>query len=351
MATASSIILSPLAAIYGTVTKTRLALYRRGLLKSSKLDVPVISVGNITAGGTGKTPLVEYFARAVAAAGRSVCILTRGYGRENPGNRVLVSDGISVLASERQAGDEPTLLAEKLRGIASVISDADRFGAGRWAIANLGSEVLILDDGFQHLQLYRDLNVATVDATNPWGNGQLLPVGRLREPRRGLVRADCIVVTRADHAQSVDVLKHDLQTFSGNRPLFISRMRVRGLRQLNNRNTHEAIGSYQQIKDPVAAFSAIGNQGSFIQQMEGAGFKPVSVSAFPDHHRYSQRDVDETVNKARMAGAQSLVTTAKDAVKLNTFSFSLPCYVLDIEIDIDDAARFDEMLKRAICAG
>jgi len=239
-------------------------------------------------------------------------------------------------------------LAEKLRGVASVVSDADRFAAGRWAIANLGSEVFILDDGFQHLQLARDLNVATVDATNPWGNGHLLPRGRLREPRRGLHRADCILITRTDQAESVDTLKHDLKIFSNNRPVFTSRMRVRGLRLLANRMTPETPGSDPQIEGPVAAFSAIGNQDSFIRQLENEGLQPVSVSAFPDHHRYSQRDVDETIGKARTAGAQSLVTTAKDAVKLATVSFALPCYVLDIEIDIDEASRFAAMIQAAI---
>ena len=212
MTRASSIILAPLGALYGAITETRLALYRRGLLNVSKLDAPVISVGNITTGGTGKTPLVEYIARALAAEGRKVCILTRGYGRENPKARVLVSDGQQVLASENEAGDEPRLLAENLQGIAAVISDADRFAAGQWAISELGSEVFILDDGFQHLRLARDLNVATIDATDPWGGGRLLPRGRLREPRAGLARADCIVITRADQADDFDSLKREIES-------------------------------------------------------------------------------------------------------------------------------------------
>src|SRR6202040_1050727 len=152
MSSASSIILAPLSVLYGAVTRTRLALYRRGLLKPSKLDAPVISVGNITTGGTGKTPLVEWVGRALDREGRQVCILTRGYGRENPNTRIVVSNGKEILASEREAGAEPRLLAQSLLGLAAVISDADRFAAGQWAIKKFGSDVFILDDGFQHLR-------------------------------------------------------------------------------------------------------------------------------------------------------------------------------------------------------
>lgn len=337
--------LAPLAALYGGVTRTRLALYRRGFLHSSKLDAPVISVGNLTTGGTGKTPLVEYLARTVAATGRKVCILTRGYGREKPADRVLVSDGQSVLAGERRAGDEPFLLAQKLRGIAAVISDANRFAAGRWAITNLGSEVFILDDGFQHLQLFRNLNIAIVDGSNPWGNGHLLPRGRLREPRRELARADCILITRADHADNLQTLKGEIERLSSNRPLFTSRMRVRGVRRLGGQ---AEAGSIPEISEPVAAFSAIGNQRSFVKQLEGESLKPVAVCGFRDHHRYSQPDIQETTDTAKNAGARSLITTEKDAVKLEHLSFELPCYVLDIEISIDEELRFTQLVSNTL---
>ena len=203
MNSASSIVLAPLSVLYAAVTRTRLALYKRGVLKLSTLDAPVISVGNITTGGTGKTPLVEWVARALDRQGRKVCILTRGYGRENPNIRIVVSDGQRILANELEAGDEPRLLAENLLGLAAVISDADRFAAGQWANKEFGSDVFILDDGFQHLRLVRDLNIVTIDATNPWGGGRLLPYGRLREPRGVLSRADCVVITRADQAHDL----------------------------------------------------------------------------------------------------------------------------------------------------
>jgi tetraacyldisaccharide 4'-kinase len=341
MTTASTAILAPLAALYGGITRTRLALYKRRLLNSTHLDAIVISIGNLTTGGTGKTPMAEYLARTVAGAGRKVCILTRGYGREKPSEQVLVSDGQKVLATAQQAGDEPVLLAEQLRGIAAVISNANRVAAGRWAIANLGSEVFILDDGFQHLQVHRDLNIVTVDASNPWGNGHLLPRGRLREPRHGLTRADCIVITRSDQAANIEALKSEVKIISGHRPLFTSSMRAHGLRRLDE----QAASDTGEMPGPVAAFSAIGNHASFIKQLESENIKPAAISEFPDHHRYSQRDIHEIVETARNAGAQSLITTAKDAVKLKGLTVGLPCYVLDIKITFDDESGFARLVS------
>ena len=184
MTSSASLILAPLSTIYSVAIKTRNSLYERGVFKPVKLNASVISIGNITAGGTGKTPLVEYVARVAAGAGRKVCILTRGYGRADSSRRVLVSDGQTVLANEHEAGDEPFLLAEKLLGVAAVISDSDRKAAGRWAIENLKSDTFVLDDGFQHLQLARNLNIVAVDATNPWDNGLLLPGGLFASPKR-----------------------------------------------------------------------------------------------------------------------------------------------------------------------
>ncbi|HYJ47792.1 MAG TPA: tetraacyldisaccharide 4'-kinase, partial [Pyrinomonadaceae bacterium] len=190
MRRSSGFILAPLGALFNAATRLRRALYKRGALRVQKVGAPIISVGNITTGGTGKTPLVEWVARAVAADGRRPCILTRGYGRDNAKRQVIVSDGERILSDAREGGDEPLQLAETLLGVAAVISDADRAAAARFALENLGSEVFILDDGFQHLRVERDLDLVAVDATNPWGGGHLLPRGRLREPLRELARAD-----------------------------------------------------------------------------------------------------------------------------------------------------------------
>src|SRR6266404_4680536 len=220
----ASVALSPLARLYGVAMKARRDLYRRGLVRVREVGVPVISVGNLTMGGTGKTPLVEWVADRLAAANRRVCILTRGYGRAHPKQRVIVSNGIEILAGAAQAGDEAFLLAERLKGRAAAISDADRVSAALWAIENLGSEVFILDDGFQNLGLARNLDLVTIDATNPWGNRRLLPAGILREPLRELARADCILLTRVHESRQIQGLEGEINALRKGRPVFHSRI-------------------------------------------------------------------------------------------------------------------------------
>ncbi|HSK62583.1 MAG TPA: tetraacyldisaccharide 4'-kinase [Pyrinomonadaceae bacterium] len=327
-----SLILPPLSTLYGAVARTRLALYQRGTFRTTKLDRPVISVGNITAGGTGKTPLVEWVAETVANAGKRVCILTRGYGREKPQQQVIVSDGTTILATPAEAGDEPYLLASKLRGSAAVISNADRISAGRYATEAFNTDCFVLDDGFQHLRLARDLNIVTIDATNPWGGGQLLPHGRLREPLSGLIRADCVVVTRCNQVENLETIRSSITDLI-RVPLFESSMRA-----VNAPITTA----------PVAAFCAVGNPGSFFEQLRKHGYELISEKAFADHHSYTQKDVDELIRAATRAGAKGLVTTAKDAVKLRSLSFSLPWHVFEIEIEIENERALAELIKEAL---
>ncbi|HYY41783.1 MAG TPA: tetraacyldisaccharide 4'-kinase, partial [Pyrinomonadaceae bacterium] len=246
-----SLALAPLGVVYGAATRARLALYRAGLFAMHRVAAPVISVGNITAGGTGKTPLVEWLARAVAREGRRVCVLTRGYGRRDAHRRVVVSDGTRILADARAGGDEPRLLAENLRGLAAVVADRNRVAAARWALAELQSEVFILDDGFQHLSLARDLDIVTVDASAPWGGGHLLPRGRLREPLDGLARAHCIVITRAELAPDLNALRAKAAQLSAGRPVFSARTRTTRVRPLALPDAPAPAGATGQ---PLAAF-------------------------------------------------------------------------------------------------
>lgn len=345
----ASLILSPLSAIYSGVTRARTAAYQRGWFSVAKLEAPVISVGNLTTGGTGKTPLVEWVCRTVAEeTGKSVCVLTRGYGRANPRTQVVVSDGNKLLANEREAGDEPFLLAGNLIGIAAVISHPDRIAAGEWAIKHLGSQVFVLDDGFQHLRLARDLDLVTVDATNPWGageegSGRLLPAGRLREPRTGLARAGSVVLTRMEQVENPAAIKDAVQQLAGGIPIFTSQMVISGTHDL----TGENIETKNLVAQTVAAFCGVGNPESFFKQLRRAGYQLAFTRAFPDHYNYNQADVTRLVNDAKATGATALLTTAKDASKLASLVFELPCYVLDIQISIDDAAPLVEIIRTA----
>lgn len=334
--------LMPLNAIYSAITRARLAAYRRGLLSVSKLPVPVISVGNLTTGGTGKTPLVEWICRKIAEDGRRVCILTRGYGRVNPKSQLVVSNGTQILTDEPAAGDEPFLLAQNLLGLAAVICNPNRVAAGEWAIKNLGTEVFVLDDGFQHLRLERDLNIAVMDATDPWGGGALLPQGRLREPIKGLSRADCIVLTRTDQIANLNSLRDAVQEKAGAVPILSSRMRTTRLQSLS--------GEVAPLRQPVAAFCGVGNPESFFSYLRRAEYDLVFTRAFADHHRYKQADVDGVAREAQARGAVSLITTAKDATKLRSLRLPIPCYVLEIEILIDEEERLVQLIRGIISA-
>lgn len=346
MSSISYVMLPPLSALYRLVTLTRLAAYNRGWLPVTKLPAPVISIGNLTTGGTGKTPLVEWVCRILARKQRKVCVLTRGYGRLNPGSRVIVSDGSTILANAAEAGDEPFLLAQSLEGLAAVISDPNRIAAGNWAIDNLGSEVFVLDDGFQHIALARDLNILTIDATNPWGGGKLLPAGGLREPRAGLSRADCVIVTRADQSDDLIALESEIQRLTGSRPVVNSEMIVKGISRMNSEQPEE-VGSPPQ---PVAAFCAVGNPESFFTLLRRQGIDPVFTRTFRDHHQYTQADINSLIQESRKIGAQSFITTSKDAVKLKQSKFEFPCYVLNIEISIEEEDRIIQMVDAAASA-
>ncbi|MGH9945108.1 MAG: tetraacyldisaccharide 4'-kinase [Pyrinomonadaceae bacterium] len=353
MASTPTAVLAPLSALYGAAVRGRLALYRSGVLRSHRIGVPVISVGNITAGGTGKTPLVQWVVRALAREGRRVCVLSRGYGRENEGRRVLVSDGERVLADARAGGDEPRLLAESLLGVAAVVCDADRVAAARWAIDNLSSEAFVLDDAFQHLRIERDLNIVTVDALDPWGGGRLLPRGRLREPLSGLRRADCVVITRAELARDLRSLRDEAKRLSGGRPVFAADTRTARIGPLDSaaRVSGSGVGPMgNHPSDPLAAFCALGNPQAFFVHARNIGLQLTWERAFLDHHAYTQEDVDALVREAARRGAGALLTTAKDAVKLRGLAFTLPCYVLEIELAFEDEARMIETLRSALLA-
>lgn len=339
--------LMPLGLLYGAAMRARLALYKRGMLASFELGAPVISVGNITTGGTGKTPLVAWIAGALRQEGvRRICILTRGYGRKRASERVLVSDGTTILAEASEGGDEPRLLAETLHemGVA-VLSDSDRVAAARWAIENLGSEIFLLDDGFQHLRVKRQLDIVTIDATNPWGGARLLPQGRLREPLRELSRADLIVITRSEQASDINSLKREAERWSGRKNVILSRTRTLAVRPLLSqaRCVTSPASAYR-----VAAFCALGNAEAFFKHLGRNGFDLTYTRAFTDHYSYAQSDIERVVLEAKARGAEALLTTAKDAVKLRSIRFDLPCFVVEIEFEFENEGRLRRMLRQAI---
>lgn len=352
-----SYLLSPAASLYGAVIDVRRALYAEGVFKSYDLGAPVVSVGNITVGGTGKTPLVAYAARVLADGGEKVCILTRGYKRENERARVLVSDGEKITASARQSGDEPFELACKLLGRAAVVADANRAEAGKWARANLGSTAFVLDDGFQHLKVRRDLDIVCIDATNPFGSGKLLPSGILREPLKNLKRADLIVITRANLVDEIQItdLKNEIARHNRIAEIFVSQNKIANLINLKEfpgkaQSAHDR--QYDKTFSPpglrrraYAAFCGLGSPESFFEQMRRENFNLATAKTFPDHYFYQQNDIDELETAAEKNGAEALLTTAKDAVKLQNLKFKMPCFVVESELVFDDEAKLRRRIQ------
>ena len=364
-----SLALAPLGLLYGAVTRARAGLYRAGFLKPERVAAPVVSVGNLTAGGTGKTPLVEWVASALAREGLRACVLTRGYGRADESRRVLASDGARVLAGVAECGDEPRLLAERLLGAASVVCDRDRVAAARWAVEELGAEVFVLDDGFQHLRIARDLDVVTLDATDPWGGGHLLPRGRLREHRSALARANCVVITRAELAEDLAALRAEAERLcEGRAAILTSRVRTRGLVPLEEFGlpTDEVAATGTTVATsaatflgtnesavtgaPVAAFCAVGNPRAFFEHLRREGFELSYTRAFADHHAYTAADAVAVSREAVSRGARALLTTAKDAVKLRGLGFELPCHVVEVGMEFDEESRLLGLLRGAVSA-
>src|SRR2546421_5506259 len=340
---AATIALTPLSGLYGLVVDRRSALYERGVFRQHRVGVPVISVGNITVGGTGKTPLVEWIARTLAAEGRSPCVVTRGYRRNTKG-RIVASNGTDIPATLHEAGDEAFMLAESLKGKAAVICDANRAAGANWAIENLKSDVIILDDAFQHRRIARDLDIVTIDATNPWGNGNLLPAGTLREPLAALSRADSFVITRADNAVQTAALRDELRHLNAETPIFTSVTKISETRSL----TTNVSAPLDPKAHPIAGFCAIGNPESFFALLKREGFQLKYERSFRDHYRFNQTDLDRVEDAARNAGAELLITTAKDAVKLRQLKLEMPCYVAEISIDIAPSEEFRRLLTKTV---
>ena len=339
-----SSLLIPFGKFYGWVMDARNASYDRGIFRVHDLGARTVSVGNLTTGGTGKTPLVAMIGECLAERGETVCILTRGYGRKNVGERVVVSDGKSVLADAETGGDEPVELARKLIGKAIVIADANRVSAGIWAKEQFGVTAFILDDGFQHRRAKRDLDIVCIDATNPCGNGRILPAGNLRESFRSLNRADAIVLTRTNLVDSTHAIIERLKKRNPTAPIFQMSITITAFVKLEDfLNDQPAAENGPNFSSPFG-FCGLGNPENFRKQLEEEHFQLTGFHAFSDHKKYTHADIDAIETEAMQTHSDSLLTTSKDAEKLGEFGFKLPVYVVESKPKIEDPEAFKDLL-------
>ncbi len=297
---------------YLLAVRARGELYRRGVLRARRLPRPVVSVGNLTLGGTGKTPLVILLAKTLVQGGYHPVILSRGYKGSAEHTNLLVSDSGGLRSTPSECGDEPFLLARSLPG-SKVVVGKNRYAGAQLAGLDDPKAVYLLDDGFQHLQLCRDLDILVIDATNPFDNGLVLPVGRLREPTSAIVRADIIAVTRAHLAEESDDLELEIRRRNRTAPIWYFYHDAVSLTDVRTGET-EAIRRLQGAR--VIALAGIGNPAVFLTDLAHYGCVVVDSLTFRDHHAFSQQDVDRAVAIMRSTGAEAIITTEKDAVRL-----------------------------------
>ncbi|HOW57452.1 MAG TPA: tetraacyldisaccharide 4'-kinase [Smithellaceae bacterium] len=348
----SGILLRPVKAIayalslfYHLVINLRNRLYDAGIFPAVKLPCPVISVGNITVGGTGKTPTVIMLARQLSEKGWKPAILSRGYGGSSSHSVNVVADGKKILLSAKTAGDEPLLIAETLKDI-PVLTGTSRIATGRAAVEKYGANVLLCDDAFQHRRIYRDINLVLLDSAAPLGNGYLLPRGSLREPSAALKRADALILTRVEENVPADNEIVKLAQINQT-PLFRGRHVAR---EVIRREREMSLPLTYLAGKKVCAFCGIAQPQSFKKMIGAAGAQIASLDIFPDHHRYEINELEGIINKFTESGADFILTTEKDGARLTDFpEFLKPIYLLRIAMEIiPDSRLWDDFIEELL---
>jgi tetraacyldisaccharide 4'-kinase len=329
--------------LYELAIRLRLYLYDKGILKQRNLPRKVVSIGNITVGGSGKTPMVHYVANFLKGLGLEVAVVSRGYGGHAQHSGGIVSDGKTILMGRDGSGDEPQLLASKLAGIPLLVGK-DRWRAGRRAIKRFGTSVLVLDDGFQHLRLKRNLDLLLLDSSRPFGNGFCLPRGTLREPEDQIKRASALILTRWREDEQSVRWRAALSERVPGYPVFRCKHVPDGLLVAGQK---EHLGLGYLIGRQVFLFSGIVRNDSFLETVRRLQGGIAGSLAFPDHHRYSDEDLRVIWKRARELEVDSIITTEKDYTNIETEIPPIPqLIVLKISISFErDKEAFESFLK------
>lgn len=331
--------LTPFSLIYALLMRLRRATYASGLFPVRCLGKPVISVGNIVAGGTGKTPTVATLAHLLMARGKKVAVLSRGYGGSLAGDIRIVSDGKTLQATAEEAGDEPYLLAASIPGLMVVVG-ADRYRAGRLAEDRLNPDIFILDDGFQHLRLHRDLNILLLDSRSPFGNGRTFPAGLLREPKSALQRADIVIFTRCVEGDPLNA------GVAIDKPCCRASHVLTGVVPLpgGQAQTFAHLAGKKGL-----AFAGIADPAAFFDALEKEGLSIIATLAFADHAGYGEDEIAAICRLKEASRASYIVTTEKDAVKLASCLDRLgPVYAAALEVRFLDEGVVMTQLEKLL---
>jgi len=331
------VILAPLSWLYGFIGRVRIGFYAAGLFRVYRAPVPVISVGNLAAGGTGKTPVVDYIARYLLDQGRRVAIVSRGYGGENHPGVQLVCAGNGPMLTPRQVGDEPYLLARR-NPRALVLTARRRCEGVRKAVAELAADVVLLDDGFQHRAVARDLDIVLLDARRPLGNGLPLPAGHLREFPSALRRGNLFILTRSP--------EHPVAALKLPGPVLHSRHHLSpSLRGSDG----SSLPFGELIGKKGLAFAGIADPGSFFAALQQRGLTLGKTLSFADHCRYNAEELEQLRRSA--AEVDYLITTEKDGVKLGDLAFDLPCYQWPLSLEFVEVGALEQHLESLLKTG
>jgi tetraacyldisaccharide 4'-kinase len=323
--------LAILSVLYSGVTGLRNYLYSTGLLNIKKLGCKVISVGNITVGGTGKTPMVIMLAQLLKEKGYKPVILSRGYGGKRKQAINVVSDGKNIFMGPATAGDEPLLIAKSLDSV-PVVTGAERYLTGTYAVEHFGADVVILDDAFQHRALHRDVDIVLLDRNRPFGNRSLLPAGILREPLKALKRSDIVVLTGIEGSHRESSQRSLVEKHTGHVPIFDGYRRPKNIIKADTGHTYPLDYMYGK---KVCAFAGIAEPEYFEKMITALSGHEAEFILFPDHYVYTTEDIEKISNISQKCSAQLILTTEKDAIKLIDFrDFCRNIYVLSIEMSV-----------------
>jgi tetraacyldisaccharide 4'-kinase len=334
----------PISCLYAACIHLRWGFYSSKLIRAHRLSKPVVCVGNLSMGGTGKTPTVIAIGGWLAEAGQTVSVLTRGYKGNHSGGPFLVSDGSQILATAESAGDEPLVIARNLPG-ALVTVGKNRYAAGCIVETQYPVDVHLLDDGFQHLKLCRSFNLLLIDVTNPWADG-LPPMGRRREPLKALRRADAVLLTRCQQGREYEDILRIVRKYHPQVQVFHSRQRLAELVQYPG---GAAFPVEQIVGKKVLALSGIGNPAQFQEMLLRQGALVSARMEFPDHHRYGPADYQQILRRCRDLNIDAIATTEKDSERLDHSKMSpVLLLVTKLTFTIEEKEKFMELLWRRI---